>query len=283
MHINHVALKVADIDRSLAFYEGMLGFQVIKRTADHAELSPSEQLPAQIIIHRIPNAIPKPPRTTGLYHAAILLPDRPSLGSLLRHLIAHKVPFQGFADHAVSEAAYLPDPDGNGLELYCDRPRETWQWNGDEIQMTTDPLDLQDLLRDAAPWKGMPASTTIGHMHLHINQLDAAEHFYHKLLGMDMMTSWQQHGVSFLAWQGYHHHLGINIWAGQGAPSPPENAVGLSAFGVVVDDGWDGIMERLDSGGINLDDHVEYPHAVGFSVTDPAGNVVELLRLRTDL
>ncbi|HEU5048878.1 MAG TPA: VOC family protein, partial [Gemmatimonadales bacterium] len=160
----------------------------------------------------------------GLYHFAILLPDRASLGAFIRHLGELGVG-AGMADHLVSEAIYLSDPDGLGIEVYADRPRSTWRRQGAELAMATNPLDVDDLLAaaGAGPWTGMPAGTAIGHVHLHVGDLPAAERFYGTGLGF-AVTVRSYPGALFLAAGGYHHHLGTNTWASRARPAADADA-----------------------------------------------------------
>jgi catechol 2,3-dioxygenase len=245
-HIGHVHLQVSDLDRSLRFYADLLGFKEVKRGRQTAYLSASGQMPYHIVLTEIPNAQPKPPRTTGLYHVAIRLPNRRELARVFQRLLDHNWRFHGFSDHKVSEAIYLSDPDDNGLELYRDRPREQWPWQDGQIAMRTDPLDVDDLLREAVggetPWIGIHPATDIGHVHLHVADLTRTEAFYHDLLGFDVMQR-DYPGALFFAAGGYHHHLGTNIWAGIGAPPPLPDAVGLRYFTVVVPD--EGVLDQV--------------------------------------
>ncbi len=258
-HIGYVHLQVSDLSRSLRFYVDLLGFRELKREGRTAFLSASGQPPYHILLTEIPNAQPKPPRTTGLYHVAIRLPNRRELARLFRRLLDHDWRFHGFSDHKVSEAIYLPDPDDNGLELYRDRPREEWPWQDGQIAMRTDPLDVDDLLREVAgdetPWSGIHPATDIGHVHLHVADLARTEAFYHDLLGFDVMQR-DYPGALFFAAGGYHHHLGTNIWAGVGAPPPPPEAVGLRYFTVVVPDEGvlDQVAERAQASGIAVEE-----------------------------
>ncbi|HKE92090.1 MAG TPA: VOC family protein, partial [Gemmatimonadales bacterium] len=179
-------------------------------------------------------ATPVPRRgRLGLYHFAILLPDRAHLGRLLRHL-AELGERAGMSDHLVSEALYLSDPDGLGIEVYADRPRASWRMNGNELAMATDPLDVDDLLNAAGTerWSGMPAGTVIGHVHLYVGDLDQAATFYHDGLGLDKMVS-SYPGALFLAAGGYHHHLGTNTWAA-GAPAATDADARLLEWEVLV-------------------------------------------------
>ena len=226
-HIGQVSLTVRDLQRSLQFYRDILGF---------TELSPGRLAPqggrVLIELHERTEAIAKPRRSSGLYHFAILVPSRAALGRSLRRLTAKQWPLSGAADHLVSEALYLDDPDGLGIEIYCDRPRDAWRVANGELAMATDPLDLQAIYEEPGaetPWSGLEAGTIMGHVHLHVPHLDTAEAFYCGRIGFDPMVR-RYPGALFVSAGGYHHHLGLNTWAGVGAPPPPDNAVGLRAF-----------------------------------------------------
>jgi catechol 2,3-dioxygenase len=272
--IGAVSLKVKDLDRALAFYRDLLGFRDIERQDGSARLSATGTPPAHVHLSANPDARPKPRRTTGLYHVAIRLPDRRALARVLLRLIAAQWPLQGAADHLVSEAVYLADPDGNGLELYRDRPRDQWRWYGDQIAMATDPLDADDLLAQAddAPWDGIDPGTDIGHVHLQVSDLARAEAFYGDLLGFAVMQR-SYPGALFVAAGGYHHHLGLNIWAGRGAPPPPPDAVGLEAFAVALPDAGsvEALVARLRDRGVAVEES-----ALGPAVSDGDGNRVAL-------
>jgi len=273
-HIGQVELKIAALDRALEFYAGVLGFQVSERNRDEAALSPHGSDMPLIHLQAIPDAKRKPPRTTGLYHAAIRLPDRPALGAMLRRLLEQRYPLQGAADHLVSEAIYLADPDGNGLELYTDRPREKWPQLNGQISMATDPLDAQGLLRDASPtWDGIHPATDIGHMHLQVSDLAQAEEFYCDLLGFEV-TQRSYPGALFISAGGYHHHIGLNVWSGLGAPPPPQQAVGLGYFQVAIPDktARQVVIERVSAVGI---DTLAGTNGT-LLIRDPDGNQISL-------
>lgn len=227
-----VRLQVADLNRSLAFYEGRLGLDVAARDAASARLTAHGGDDTLIELVARPGTRPAPRGRLGLFHVAILLPDRASLGRLVRHLADAGVRL-GAGDHLVSEAFYLDDPDGLGLELYADRPRAAWTRVGRELRMGTDPVDVEDLLEGAGddPWRGMPAGTRIGHVHLHVGDLAAADAFYAEGLGFDR-TVWSYPGALFLAAGGYHHHLGVNTWAGPDARPARENEARLLTWTV---------------------------------------------------
>ncbi len=223
--IGRVTLQVADLARSLAYYERVLGFRVLERAAGRATLGTQAGDQPLIELRERAGASPMPRRgRLGLYHYAILLPDRAHLGRLLRHL-ADQGERAGMSDHLVSEALYLSDPDGLGIEVYADRSRDGWRRNGRELAMSTDPLDVEDLLRagGAERWSGMPAGTVIGHVHLYVADLDQAAAFYHEGLGLDKIV-WSYPGALFLSAGGYHHHLGTNTWATGAQPATDTDA-----------------------------------------------------------
>lgn len=221
-----VRLQVADLERSLPFYQQILGLRIVERGARDASLAAlgSDGTLVHLVEHRGAQAIARRARL-GLYHYAILLPDRPALARLVRHLSTTGI-HVGAGDHLVSEAFYLADPDGLGIEVYADRPRASWRRIGRQLKMATDPVDVQGLLATAgdAPWAGMPAGTVMGHVHLHVGDLDRAAAFYGDGLGFDR-TTWSYPGALFLGAGGYHHHVGVNTWAGPAAaPAGPDDA-----------------------------------------------------------
>jgi catechol 2,3-dioxygenase len=176
-------------------------------------------------LHEHPGAAPVPRRgRLGLYHYAILLPDRSSLGRFVRHLAALGER-AGMSDHLVSEAIYLSDPDGLGIEVYADRPRTSWTYQDDQLVIATQPLDVEALVRagGSETWSGLPAGTTIGHVHLYVGDLELAEEFYHTGLGLDKVV-WSYPGALFMSAGGYHHHLGTNTWAAGASPAGPNDA-----------------------------------------------------------
>lgn len=219
-----VRLQVSDLDRSLAFYTAVLGLRLTGRDGLVASLAPHGD--DRVLVELVARAGSRPAGRRGMlgiYHFAILLPTRAALGRFVRHVAEGRVPV-GAGDHLVSEAFYLSDPDGIGIEVYADRPRDTWRRNGRELMMATDPVDVEGLLRAAGDsgWSGMPAGTVIGHLHLHVGSLDDARAFYSEALGFDRMA-WSYPGALFLGAGGYHHHLGTNTWAGAGARPPADD------------------------------------------------------------
>ncbi len=208
-------LQVTDLSRSIEYYERVVGLRVIDHTSREAALgSIDSNRPLLRLEERRPSAGVGRPQRLGLYHFALLLPSRQALGHFIRHLSSLGAPMAS-ADHAVSEAVYLWDPDRLGIEVYADRPRSAWRRRGDELVMTTQALDLGSF-PDARveAWRGMPPTTSVGHLHLHVGDLDRAEAFYHRALGFDK-THWSYPGALFLAAGQYHHHLGVNTWAGR--------------------------------------------------------------------
>lgn len=224
-HVGAVRLQVTDLERSLAYYTAAIGLDVGSQTSTRAALHASGEPEPLLILEQRAGTRPVPRGgLLGLYHFAILLPDRSHLGRYIRHLATTGVRFSA-ADHLVSEALYLWDPDGLGIEVYADRPREAWRMRGDELVMTTESLDLHALV-DAAgpdPWQGLPIGTTMGHMHLSVGDLDAARAFYHSALGLDL-RAWSYTGALFLSAGGYHHHLGVNTWAAHTRIAGPDDA-----------------------------------------------------------
>jgi catechol 2,3-dioxygenase len=216
-----VRLQIADLARSLAYYQQVLGLNVLEHTDTRVLLGAHGDDTPLVELHELRGARPmKHGGELGLYHFAILLPDRPSLGRFVQHLGEIGVR-AGAGDHLVSEAFYLTDPDGLGIEVYADRPRSTWHRIGRQLMLATDPVDVADLVRAAGdvPWTGMPAGTVMGHVHLHVGDIAQGAAFFTEALGFDRMT-WSYPGALFLGAGGYHHHLGTNTWAGSGARRP---------------------------------------------------------------
>lgn len=216
-HVGLVRLQVTDLDRSVEYYGRVIGLHAFSRTDDMAVLTPQNGDRPLLALHTRRGLTRARRGALGLYHFAILLPDRSALGRFAAHLANLGVRI-GTADHLVSEAFYLSDPDGLGIEVYADRPRQAWRAHGGELAMTTDPLDLAGVTAAAGnrPWQGAPAGTTMGHVHLHVGAIEEAEAFYHRAVGFDK-TVWSYPGALFLSAGGYHHHLGTNVWS----PGPP--------------------------------------------------------------
>lgn len=233
LYVRDVSLKVQNLERSIQFYEEVIGFKLLKKEGNKAYMT-ADGKTELLTLEQPENVVPKQGRTAGLYHFAILLPSRRDLSRFLRHIAEIRYPI-GAGDHLVSEALYLNDLDGNGIEVYQDRPAETWTWDGDFVHMDTLPVDFEDLLKETdEPWQGLPAGTKMGHIHLHVSQLDEAREFYMKGLGFDIVSYYPN--AIFMSSGKYHHHIAINTWAGVGAPPTPENGVGLNWYTVVLPD-----------------------------------------------
>ena len=277
--LGHVRLQIADLARSIAYYEETLGLRVLRREGPSALLGAQGDDRPLVELHERAGVRPVPHRTrTGLFHFAILLPDRPSLGRFVRHLgeIDERV---GAADHLVSESLYLQDPDNLGIEVYADRPRSAWRRIGRELMMATDPLDVAGLVRDAGPepWTGMPAGTVMGHVHLHVGDLTVASAFYSEALGFDR-TVWQYPGALFLAASGYHHHLGTNTWAGRGATAPAGEEAQLLEWTIELPDkvNLHAASHSLAAAGYGVEWDGEAGNAHAVVTRDPWGTPIRL-------
>lgn len=272
--VGPVSLRVGDIEQALAFYGDTLGFRVVERSAATATLAATPDEPVLIHLEGRPGVRHRAEGTPGLYHFAVLFPDRRDLGRTLLRLFEMRVPFQGFADHGISEAAYLADPDGNGIELAADRPRVQWERQGEEIAMVTQVLNVTGLLRaiDGDPWIGQPAGTRIGHIHLHVADLAAARHFYSDVLGFDVTNS-RLPGAVFLASGGYHHHIAVNTWTRQPRPADEESVAGMIEFVLRVPDpaAREALSARLAAAGSPLEGN-----GASFVTCDPDRNRIRI-------
>jgi catechol 2,3-dioxygenase len=228
LRIGSVALAVSDLERSADFYERVLGLPLIAREEHSARLGPYAQR-AALVLSDIEAPTPLPPGASGLYHVAWLHPGRAALAETLRRVAAARWPFEGASDHGVSEALYLSDPDGLGIEIYADRPRELWARpaDGRGVEMVTLPLDLDDLLAQftGEPDVAVSPDTSVGHVHLKVADVPRAAAFYRDALGLEEQA--QLPSAAFLAAGGYHHHVGLNSWQSQGAAGAPDSAPGL--------------------------------------------------------
>jgi catechol 2,3-dioxygenase len=265
LRLGPVHLTVTDLDRSIPFYEDAIGLRLRRRDDDAAALGTTEA--NLVVLHERPNARPAG-RHAGLYHFALLHPSREELARAGQRLLDTRTPTSGASDHGVSEAIYLPDPDGNGIELAADRPRERW---GDLRDPTVaggpEPLDMRGLLGLAEGQEPRPQADpglVVGHLHLHVGDLERALAFYRDVIGFDVMTMLPT--AAFVSAGGYHHHLGLNTWRGKGAPPAPADAVGLRRWTAVLGDRaeLDALRERVDAAGIEGQDADS-----GFIVRDP--------------
>ena len=266
-----VHLLVSNLDRSLEYYQRVLGFRAEQSGDDSAVLTAHADRRPLVTLRTRPGVTRARRGAFGLYHFAILLPDRPALGRFAAHLAAQNIRV-GMADHLVSEALYLSDPDELGIEVYADRPRETWEYRDRELAMTTDPLDINDVIAAGrgTSWNGMPKDTAIGHVHLHVGDLRGAEAFYHRALGFDK-TVWSYPGALFLSAGGYHHHLGTNVWSP--GPAPSDEQARLLEWELALPSSEDvgRAARNVRDGGYAVDDTGE-----GIRLADPWGTTVRL-------
>ena len=272
-----VSLTVADLDPQVAFYQDAIGLRQIRRDGNTVELgAPHSDAPLVSLVER-PDAPPRPSGTTGLFHLALLVPSRTELARALHRVTGAGHRFTGASDHLVSEALYLDDPEGNGIEIYRDRPREEWTYEDGTLAMGTLPLDLEGVLAGVPAGDtgdGMAPDTRIGHVHLQVADIPGAEAFYVDALGFEP-TVRRYPGALFVSAGGYHHHVGVNTWAGAGAPAPPVGSRGLRTFTIVFPDTTElgrsvaavraaGVEVTADSAGRDV-------------VTDPSGNTAVLV------
>jgi catechol 2,3-dioxygenase len=266
-----VELIVGDLDAMTSFYEQAIGLSPMTRSGSDATLG-SARGGALIELAGRPDAPPRPRHSTGLFHVAFLVPSRRELARSVRRVIDAGWNFTGASDHLVSEALYLDDPEGNGIEIYRDRPREEWRYEGGQLAMATLPLDLDGVmseLDDGDPGPGAE-QTRIGHVHLQVSQLPSTEAFYEGGVGLDVTTA-RYPGALFMSAGGYHHHIGTNTWASAGAPAAPAGSRGLRRYTVVVPDTAE--LERV-AGRLRGSGHELADVEGGVEAADPSGNHV---------
>ncbi len=268
--IGTVWLRVADLQPMIQFYEDIIGLRVQDIIDDTVFLGVAGSAPLLALIHKPDGRHYR--GTTGLYHFAILLPSRLDLAIAFRHLLQNRVQLQGASDHIVSEAVYLADPEGNGIEIYRDRPREEWYRNG-QMQLDTLPMDAEGVLGELKDsfgrWNGLPDGTIMGHIHLHVANVPQAAAFYQQALGMDLM--FDLGSAAFLSYHGYHHHVGANIWNVRGLA--PEDALGLERYEVFV------TPEQYEK--IAASPQVQEGYG-GLLASDPSQNTVVVLKMDED-
>jgi catechol 2,3-dioxygenase len=266
-----VHLTVADLERSLAYYRGSLGLEVRERGAGRASLGAGDEL---LVLVEEPGARPAP-RHTGLFHFALLVPERADLARWLAHAVRERVPLAGMSDHFVSEAVYLGDPDGHGIEIYADRPRAVWEGQV-MARMTTEPLEVEGLLAELGPTGGrferLAGGTRMGHVHLQVADTEDTTVFYRDVLGFEVMAQFIP-SAAFFGAGGYHHHVGANTWRSRGATAPPSGSAALRHATVVLPDA----AER-DRVAARVADSGQEPEPVedGIRVRDPSGNALVL-------
>lgn len=270
-HPKALALRVVDLNKMKRFYTDGMGFRVLKEEQSKVELSVDGTNSFLTLISN-PDYVLKPRGRSGLYHFAILLPSRRDLGSFIRHIMSYGAEHVGGSNHGVSEAFYMEDPEKNGIEIYSDLPDDKWDYEGDKPVMYTEPLDYKGLLEESqdTPWQGMPESTILGHIHLHVGDLDKALNFY-KILGFNLVHNMAA-SAYFISTGGYHHHIGFNVWNGRGAPAAPENASGLDSFVMnAAGEELPALSEKIISAGYQA--HVEGNRLL---TKDPSGNGIAI-------
>ena len=277
-----IHLRVSNLEAAVEFYRDLLGFHQAGGGDGASLLSPGRGSSPRIKLTDASSAPSRRRGTPGLFHVAFRYPDRRALAQELQHLLKSGYPVQGAADHRVSDALYLADPDGNGVELYCDRPRDSWPWHGGELAMATDPLDIEALIAEAAG-PGVGSSEVlpdIGHIHLQVSDLGRSGNFYHDVLGFDI-TQQSFPGALFLSAGGYHHHIGLNTWGTRGGPAAAPDALGLVSYSLDLGnaEAFEVLRSRITS---NLGPAAVLHGEEGtarFVVRDPDGIPVEILRM----
>ena len=271
--IGAVSIKTADLLTMKVFYRDVIGLEVLEDSGQEVQLGVGKH----VLVHLI--SLPggeKLLRSTGLYHMAIRVPTRADLANWLRHYISVGNPFwQGASDHVFSEALYLSDPEGNGIEVYADTPKSSWPREKDgSLAAFTNPLDLQSLIdeNEDSPWDGLPEGTDMGHVHLKVNDLAKARHFYTDVLGFDIKTEYQGSAL-FVAAGDYHHHIGMNTWQSAGTPALPDGALGLAGYSILSANGeeYTRMRNALTANGYTVTDGEDH-----FSVEDPSGNRIRV-------
>lgn len=275
-HIKNVQIKVSNLNRSVDFYTKVLGLSVLTQNTSEAHLGNSKG-DSLIDLIELKKAEARPQRFAGLYHVALLVPSRKALAKLVQHFIEQKIPVQGASDHGISEAIYLADPDGNGIEIASDTPDETWPWIDGKLDILgkNGPMDIEAVLSNNPnneAFGKMEADTIVGHLHLHASELEKSKQFYTEILGMDVVIDLPNSAL-FMSYAGYHHHIALNLWNGRNVPQTPANAPGLALARLQVPSN-DFIYEIEKK----LIKH-SYPYTKkdqALFVLDPSGNPFEL-------
>ncbi len=268
-----IELSVTNIDQSTQFYQEIIGLKILEQSGKKAVLTADGKKPLVRLVQ--PEQITKGNMSSpGLFHLALLVPDRAALADVLRHLALAGYPLQGGSDHLVSEAIYLSDPDGNGIEIYSDRPSEDWEWQNGEVSMATIQLNVNDLMSkwDGDEWTGLPEGTIMGHIHLQVSDLMQSEQFYTGLLGFDAVNRYGAQAL-FISTGKYHHHIGLNTWNSKGAGLQPENKTGLNWYSLIYpsEEKRNAVAAKLSAEGYSVkENHQEV------MVKDPSGITISL-------
>lgn len=275
--MGYVHYTVRDLDKQIAFYRDLLGFRLLWREGDVASLGTEKR---ELLRLTADETAGRDRRSTGLYHTAFLVPTRWDLAHWVRRIIETRTPVQGTSNHGTHLAIYLPDPEGNGVELAWDFPPEQWPMRDGKWVLEAMPregVDIEALLleleKDQRQWQGIDGDTRVGHIHLHVASLEDTEHFYSDVLGFDVTAGGPAMGALFMSAGGYHHHIAGNIWKGENAPPPHPGALGLRYFSIVLpdQDALDEVLSRVKEAGIET-----FPLTEGVLVYDPSRNGVLL-------
>ncbi|MAF98663.1 MAG: glyoxalase [Micavibrio sp.] len=253
LHISSYQLVVKDLDMVSNYYQKVIGLTLLKKEANLHILGVDDV--ALLYLEHISSAQKTTPKAAGLFHTAYLVPSRLDLAKVLDHLIKNRYPVSGASDHLVSEALYLNDPEGNGIEIYVDRPHDQWPYDKDGVVMDTLPMDIEGILKELPPnftWSGMPTGTRIGHIHLQVGKLNSAQNFYQEILGLNLQETYP--GSLFFGAGKYHHHIATNIWNSNGASTKALNSTGLKEFTLNIKDEVlkSGLINRIRSNNIEI-------------------------------
>ena len=274
LRLGAVHITVSDLERALAWYQDALGLQIHARDEDHARAELGDGDFTSIVLVEERGARPAG-RHAGLYHYALLYPSREELARAAVRLMVKRTPIQGASDHGTHEAIYLPDPDGNGIELAADRPRDQWPSPEEEFGRGGPlPLEFEDLLRTVEgeePRERVGIGLRVGHVHLHVGSVDQSLAFYRDVVGFDVWARIPT--AAFVSAGGYHHHLGFNVWRGEGAPPAPAHTVGLRHWTVLLDTAEEvsDVRARIEAAGVSIEAHEN-----GFEVRDPSQNALRI-------
>lgn len=269
LRIGVVTLNVRDLENLSRYYQHVVGLRVLDSDPSSVRLGTSDTLLLELISDT--DAAPRDPRGAGLFHTAFLMPTRAHLALWTKHAVDNRFLITGASDHGVSEAIYLYDPEGNGIEIYADRPSSQWRYADSYIEMVTEPLDIAGLMAQASgEWSGMPENGTVGHLHLQIGSLDEAEAFYSAILGFDVACRYP--GANFFGSGGYHHQVATNIWSSKGAGPRADNPAGLAVFEIIADEPRiEAVRQRAEQAGRATEKTPD-----GLILRDPWNNKVKL-------
>ena len=272
--IGYTELVVSDLEKMGVFYETVIGFKVLQKNEEEVRFTTDGE--NTLLVLKEEKKAPKRERgTTGLFHLALLLPERSDLAAVIYHIQQQGYPIQVASDHLYSEAIYLSDPEGNGIEIYRDKPSHAWKGNGKGGYVTdTLPMDIEGVMTSfkEETFKGLPEKTRMGHMHLQVASIERSRDFYVDLLGFDVMT--EGPGMLFLSKKNYHHDIGLNTWGGRNLPAPKEGSLGLSYFTIQVsEEDYQTIKEKLEKSAVAFQEEES-----SLLLSDPSQNKIRIYR-----